>query len=153
MIPFFLLNTAIFGLSGLEFCQKMRICILNLVMSKTHFCLNLKYLHLKCVSWKQIKMSRCIDGWSFIDKVSKFLEYSCLGYFITSSVSLDLLQLPANISSRKSPFALEGLLRDPLYFVKKLYSRFCSLNHFSQCKHHKIHFYVMILCKTWVTLL
>ena len=102
---------------------------------------------------KQIKMSRCIYGWSFIDKVSKFSEYSCLGYFITSSVSLDLLQLPANISSRKSPFALEGLLRDPWYFVKKLYSRFCSLNHFFQCKHHKIHFYVMVLCKTWVTLL
>ena len=50
LIPFRLLNKAIFGLGGLEFCQKMRICMLNLVVLITHFCLNLKYLQYKCVS-------------------------------------------------------------------------------------------------------
>ena len=52
-IPFRLLNKAIFGLGDLEFCQKMRICMLDLVMAITHFCPNLKYLHLKCVSCNQ----------------------------------------------------------------------------------------------------
>ena len=35
LIPFLLLNKAIFGQGGLEFCQK--ICMLNLVMLITHF--------------------------------------------------------------------------------------------------------------------
>ena len=50
LIPILLLNKAFFGLGGLEFCQKMQIGILSLVMLKTHFGQNLKYLHLKCVS-------------------------------------------------------------------------------------------------------
>ena len=49
-ISFMLLNKAIFGLGGLEFCQKMWNYMLNLVMLITHFCQNLKYLHLKCMS-------------------------------------------------------------------------------------------------------
>ena len=52
--------------------------------------------------------------------------------FFTSSVSPELLQSRANICSRKSPFALEGLLREPWYFVKKPYNKFLSLNHFFQ---------------------
>ena len=44
LIPFLLLSKAISGLGGLEFFQKMRICMLNLVVLITHFCLNLKYL-------------------------------------------------------------------------------------------------------------
>ena len=53
-IPFRLLNKAIFGLGGLEFCQKMWNYMLNLVMLITHFCQNLKYLHLKCMSWPKL---------------------------------------------------------------------------------------------------
>ena len=44
------LNKAIFGLGGLEFCQKMWNYILNLVMALTHFCQNLKDLQSKCMS-------------------------------------------------------------------------------------------------------
>ena len=54
-IPLMPWNKAIFGLDGLEFCQKMRICMLNLAVLITHFHKNLKHLHLKCVSWKAIK--------------------------------------------------------------------------------------------------
>ena len=50
-IPFRLLNKAIFGRGGLEFCQKMWNYMHNLVMLITHFCQNLKYLQLKCMSW------------------------------------------------------------------------------------------------------
>ena len=46
LIQFLLLNKAIFGLDGLEFCQKMPINMLNLVISITHFRQNFKYLHL-----------------------------------------------------------------------------------------------------------
>ena len=49
-IPFRLLNKAIFGLGGLEFCQKMWNYMLNLVMLITHFRQNLKDLQSKCMS-------------------------------------------------------------------------------------------------------
>ena len=44
------LNKAIFGLSGLEFCQKMRICMLNLAMLITHFGQKCKNPPPKCLS-------------------------------------------------------------------------------------------------------
>ena len=43
-ISFRLLNKAIFGLGGLEFCQKMWNYMLNLVMLINHFRQNLKDL-------------------------------------------------------------------------------------------------------------
>ena len=53
----------------------------------------------------------------------------------TSSVSPELLQSWAYICSRISPFAREGLFREPLYFVKKPYiaiglqTIFCNISH------------------------
>ena len=41
---------AIFGLSGLEFCQKLQICMPNLVMLITHFGQKRKYWPSKCPS-------------------------------------------------------------------------------------------------------
>ena len=48
IIPFI---KAIFGLSGLEFCQKLYLCMPNLVMLITHFGQKCKGHPSKCMSW------------------------------------------------------------------------------------------------------
>ena len=63
LIPFLLLNKTIFGLGGLEFCQKMQICVCNLVTSKTHFCQNIKHLPTTKVSVLKSSLSSSPSNW------------------------------------------------------------------------------------------
>ena len=74
-IPLRLLNMDIFGPCGLEFCQKMWICMLNLVMLITHFYQNLKYLHFKCMACPLVK--RKINNQPQAIHVSTFFCLMC----------------------------------------------------------------------------